>query len=81
MVHLLELLERDVLEGEGASLHDAADIIFLDIEGEDLYELQNFHVEVVVVHLEMPRTDVDASALGISIEREELLKNEEPIAR
>ena len=34
---------------------------------------------MVVVHLEMPRTDVDTSALGVSIEREELLKNEEPI--
>ena len=79
LVHFLELLQGDVLERKGSGLHDAADVVFFHIEGQDLDELQNFHVEVMVVHFEMPRADAHSSTLLICVKREEFLQNEETV--
>lgn len=79
LVDFLQLLKRDVLEGQGASLNDAAQIILFHIEGEDLHEFEHLHVEVVVVHFEVTRADIDASMLDVSIERKELLQDEKSV--
>ena len=75
----MEFLEGDIFEGEGTRLHDATNIVFLHIERQDFYELQNFHVEVMVVHFEMPRADIYSTSYDISVEIEELLQDEESV--
>lgn len=75
----MQFLQRQVLEGEGSCLHDAADVVLLHIERENLDELEHFHVEVVVVDFEVAGTHVDSTTFGVGVEREELLQNEEPV--
>jgi len=79
LVDFLELLERDVFEGQGPGFHDAADIVLFDIERQNLDELQDLDIEVMVVHFEMPRAHIDSTTLRIGIQRKEFLQNEHSI--